>query len=56
MTSRRATETAKYFDSGIKRNFNPYDRDCEPDFEVPLVGAPDIPESGLDAGYLKLQR
>jgi hypothetical protein len=56
LTARRAIEAAKYFDSGFKRNFYPYDRDSESDFEVPLVGAPDIPEIGLEAGYLKLTK
>jgi hypothetical protein len=55
-TRRRATDTAKYFDSGIKRQFNPLDRDCETDFEIPFTGAPDVPEVGLESGYMMLQR
>jgi hypothetical protein len=55
-TGRRATDTAKYFDNGIKRLFNPFDRDCELDFEIPFAGAPDVPEVGLESGYMMLQK
>jgi hypothetical protein len=55
-TSRRAAEAARYFDSGLKRNFNPYDSDCEANYEIPLTGAPDVDEIGLEAGYLNLRR
>jgi hypothetical protein len=55
-TQKREVETTRYFDNGIKRNFNPLDRDCDTIFEIPFVGAPDIPEIGLEAGYLMLQR
>lgn len=53
-TSKRAFQTAKYFDSQLKHNFNPYDRECEANFEIPLVGAADIPEIGLEEGYFML--
>jgi hypothetical protein len=56
LTIKRAFETAKWFDDGTKRHFNPYDKDCEPEFEIPLVGVPDVPEIGLEYGYLRLKR
>jgi hypothetical protein len=55
-TPKRAFEAEKYFDARLKRNFNPYDSDCEASYEIPLVGAPDVPEIGLEAGYLMLRR
>jgi len=55
-TPRRAAEAAKYFDEGLKRNFNPYDRDCETDYEIPISGAADVDEIGLEAGFLMLRR
>lgn len=55
-TQKREMETTRYFDNGIKRNFNPLDRDCDTIFEIPFNGAPDIPEIGLEAGYLMLQK
>lgn len=54
LTERRLEEAKRYFESAIKTTFNGLDPDCEDDFEVPLHGAPDIPECGLSAGYLKL--
>jgi hypothetical protein len=55
-TPRRALEAAKYFENGIKRYFNPYDKECEMDYEIPLVGAADAPDVGLEAGYLRLKK
>lgn len=56
----RLERAMRHFESSIKRQFNPYDedygRDGENGFEVPLKGAPDLPECGLEFGYLKLTR
>jgi len=46
-------ETLKKFDS-IKRRFNPFDGDCETEYEIPLRGAPEMPHIGLEEGHLKL--
>lgn len=56
LTEKRLEEAKRYFESAIKTTFNGLDPDCEDDFEVPLHGAPDIPECGLSAGYLKLNK
>ena len=44
------------FDSSIKTQFNPYDRDCEDEYEIRLYGSPDIPEAGLEADYMTLTK
>ena len=48
-----ASELNKQFDS-IKRNFDPYDPDCESVYEIPMRNAPEMPNIGLEEGYLKL--
>jgi hypothetical protein len=46
----------RYFDTTVKTSFNPCNEACEPDFDVPLPGAPDTPEINLEDGFLKLSR
>lgn len=53
-TKRRETDARTFFDNAIKRQFNPYDRDNEETYEIPLNNSPDIPEIGLTDGYLSL--
>jgi hypothetical protein len=55
LTKKTAVECLRYFES-IKREFNPYDPDCENDFEIPIRGAPEMPEIGLEEGHLKLSK
>jgi len=52
----RLESAMRHFESSIKRQFNPYDEDGENAFEVPLRGARDLPECGLEFGYLKLTK
>lgn len=51
-------ELLQIFESaGIKRFFNPLDADsCESEFELRFMSAPDIPEIGLDEGFLRVSR
>jgi hypothetical protein len=56
LTPKRILEFKRQFDSFIKRQFDPFDEDCEEEYEVNLAGAPDIPEVGLEAGYLKIKK
>jgi hypothetical protein len=53
---RTLAELHRYFDSAIKGQFNPYDEECEEEYEIPIIGAPDKPAINLVAGYLKLQK
>jgi hypothetical protein len=55
-TSKRATDSAKHFDTSIKRQFNPYGENEDIDFEIPFYKAPDVPEIGLESGYLAVTR
>ena len=56
LTPRRLKAALTYFESSIKCSFNPYDEACDLEYEIPLSGAIDIPEIGLDEGYMKLSR
>jgi hypothetical protein len=56
LTPRRLKASMTYFESSIKCNFNPYDEACDMEYEVPLSGTIDIPEIGLEEGYMKLSR
>jgi hypothetical protein len=55
LTTKRLAEVIKTFDS-LKRSFNPFAEDCEDEYEFTFTGAPDIPEIGLEAGYLQLRK
>jgi hypothetical protein len=56
LTERRLAESRRHFDSAIKRQYNPYDDHGETEFEIPLTGAPDVPDVGLEEGYLTLSK
>jgi len=46
----------KSFEGAIKFQFDPFSEACNAEFEVPLRGAPDIPNIGLEDGYLKVTK
>jgi len=50
------TNAVKAFEGGIKFQFDPYDEDCEQEYEIPLRGAPDIPDLDLHDGYLTIRK
>ena len=56
LNDKRRIELRRHFDSFIKRQFNPLDPDCEDEYEIPFAGAADIPDIGLEAGYLKVRK
>jgi hypothetical protein len=36
--------------------FDPFEDDCEEEYEIHVKGAPEMPEIGLEEGYLKLSK
>lgn len=56
LTSKRSLEALRHFDIYIKCQFNPYEDDCDEEYEICLAGAPDTPDVGLKAGYLILKK
>ena len=53
---RTLDEAVNYFENAIKRQYNPYAQDCEEEYEIPMAGVVDIPQIGLEAGYLRFSR
>jgi hypothetical protein len=49
-------EIMRHFDTVIKCQYNPYDSRCEDEYEIPIAGAPNIPEINLEEGYLTLTK
>jgi hypothetical protein len=50
-------DAARYFETEIKCQFNPLGLSGQGPFEVPIGGlAPDMPEIGLEGGYLTLSK
>jgi len=56
LKARTLDEAVNYFESAIKRQYNPYAQDCEDEYEIPMAGVADIPAIGLEAGYLLFTR
>jgi len=56
LTPKRLLELVRYFDSSIKRQFNPLDPSADTEFEVPIAGVDDIPRIGFEDGYLRLTK
>jgi hypothetical protein len=56
LTEKRMAALVRHFDSSVKRQYDPFDPICETEFEIPIAGVPDIPEIGLEDGYLTLSR
>jgi hypothetical protein len=48
-------EVHKFFDT-FKRDFDPYDIECESEYEIPLKDAPEMPEVGVSEGSLTLKK
>lgn len=46
----------RQFDTVIKCQYNPYDRDCDMEYEIPMAGAPNIRKVNLKEGYLTLSK
>ena len=56
LTSKRLADAVRFFENSIKVAFNPYDDWSENEFDVALGAVDDIPEIGLEDGYLKLSK
>jgi hypothetical protein len=56
LTPKRLADAVRFFEGSIKVAFNPYDDWSENEYDVPLGVMDDIPEIGLDDGYLKLTK
>lgn len=50
------SNAVKAFEGAIKFQFDPFDDDCDTEYEIPLRGAPNIPSIGLEEGYLKISK
>jgi hypothetical protein len=56
LTPRCLAEAMRSFETTIKSQFNPLSAECEEEFEIPIPGAPEIPDRGLSYGYLKISK
>ena len=56
LTPKRLNGALRHFEVVVKRVFDPYDGNCQREYEIPLIGAPDVPESGLVDCYLTLSQ
>jgi hypothetical protein len=56
LTQRALTQSARAFENLIKCTFDPDDENAEDEYELPLPGAPDSPDIGLEDGYLRLSK
>jgi len=56
LTGKRLAEIVRHFDTSIKRQYNPYDESGDSEFEISVGVAQDIPEIGLEDGYLRLSK
>jgi hypothetical protein len=56
LTSKKLLSARKQFDNTIKTSFNPFDSNCDQEFEISIHQAPELPELGLEDGYLKLTK
>jgi hypothetical protein len=56
LTPKRLSEAVKSFEANIKFSFDPFEPDCEEDFEISLPGAPDRVFLDLKDGYLTVTK
>lgn len=56
LTPKRLDYAVKSFEGYLKCNFDFFSEDCEKEFDIPLPGAPDIPEIGLNDGEISLSK
>jgi hypothetical protein len=56
LTDRPTSDLLRYFDNNIKRTFNPLGTRCATEYEIAIAGVSNIPEIGLEDGYLTLTR
>jgi hypothetical protein len=56
LTQKALTQCARAFENLIKCTFDPEDENAEDEYELPIPGAPDSPDIGLEDGYLRLSK
>lgn len=56
LNARTLAEALRNFETQIKCQFNPEGSGCQSFFEVPIPGAPDLPEIELEGGFMTLSR
>ena len=56
LSEKALAQAVKTFESAIKIKFDPYGDDCDDEYEIPVRGVKDIPEIGLEDGYLKISK
>lgn len=56
LTPKKLAQLVRYFDSTIKREFNPLDPSSDTEFEIPIAGVGDMEWIGLKDGYLRLSK
>jgi hypothetical protein len=56
LTKAMLENAVKSFEGAMKFQFDPFSEDCDAEFEVPLRRAPNMPNIGLEDGYLKVTR
>ena len=56
LTPRRLDDLLRHFDNNIKRMFNPLGTRCAAEYEIAIGGVLDIPEIGLEDGYITLTK
>jgi hypothetical protein len=55
LSEKKLKELLTQFESTIKREYNPLDPTSEQEFEV-IFGSPDMPDVGVEDGYLSLKK
>ena len=56
MSPKKLRDALRYFESDVKEAFNPLDRNCQSQFDVPLPGVDDDDQLGISDGYLKISK
>lgn len=56
LTDKCLGDLIRHFDSTIKHQYNPYDPSCEQEFEMAVGGLSDMPDLGIEDGYLNLSK
>ena len=56
LNARTLAEAMRSFETQIKCQFNPLGSTYQGAFEVPLPGAPDTPDIGLEGGFMTLAK
>lgn len=53
---RTLADILRHFENHIKYIFDPFDESNETEYEIPIYGAPELPEIGLEESYLRITK